>query len=182
MRIIAGEFRGRTISMVPSDDTKETSDKVRGAVFNSLSNFVHDSIVLDLFSGSGAYGLEAISRGARKAYMVDSNKVAVKVINENKKALKIEEKATILNLDYLVALEKFKQENIIFDIVILDPPYAKGLYESAIEQLETLVHEDTIIVCEMHKDNHLADEILSFKAYKEKVYGIKKIKYYERVF
>ena len=123
MRIISGVFKSQKIKQVPLDTTRETSDMVRGACFNVLHD-IHDKMVLDLFAGSGAYALEALSRGAKHAYIIDHNKTAIKIINENVNHLKIKDKTTIIYQDALTFL---KGNHVTFDLVFLDPPYERQI-------------------------------------------------------
>ena len=104
MRIISGKHRSRVIKMVDVDTTRETTDKVRGAIFNLLSFYPIQGVCLDLFSGSGAMGLEALSRGCEKAYFNDLGKKAYNVTKENCKALGYHNDVVITNLDYRQAL------------------------------------------------------------------------------
>ncbi len=180
MRVIAGKYGGRKIEMVPNESTKETSDKVRGAVFNSLGNQIYDAVILDLFSGSGAYGIEGLSRGAGLVYLVDHHKDAIKTIEKNIVSLGITKDVYVIQKDYLSALKMFEEKGLVFDLVFLDPPYHNDYYKHSILALEKLTNKDSVIVCELHKTNELEDVIGDFECYKEKVYGIKKIKYYHR--
>src|SRR5690606_10623434 len=176
MRIISGIHRSRIIKMVPSEETRETSDKVRGAIFNSLGDQVQDAYVLDLFAGSGAYGLEAISRGAKKCMFNDSKLHAINTILENIKNLKVESQSEVLKLDYLKAVEKLIKEEHKFDIIFLDPPYKKVDLESLIMNLLNVLNEEATIIVETHKDVSLqVNKLIGFKIREPKVYGIKKV-------
>ncbi len=179
MRIIAGVHRSRLLKMVSSKDTRETSDKVRGAVFNSLADQVEHAEILDLFAGSGAYGLEALSRGAATVLFNDVKPDAVKTIKENVSALKEDSASTIWQLDYQDAIKRIQAEGRKFDIVFLDPPYQLDVYEEVISALGENVVKAGIVVAEMHKDRIINLESVSgFTLYKERTYGIKKINYY----
>ena len=120
MRIISGKHRSRIIKMVGVDTTRETTDKVRGAIFNLISFHRPEGIVLDLFSGSGAMGLEALSRGYEFAYFNDINKKAYQTTKENVNALGYERNTCVTNLDYNKALSSYTKK---FNVVFLDPPY-----------------------------------------------------------
>ncbi|HLT00011.1 MAG TPA: 16S rRNA (guanine(966)-N(2))-methyltransferase RsmD [Acholeplasma sp.] len=182
MRIISGIHRSRIIKMVPSEETRETSDKVRGAIFNSLGDRVESACVLDLFAGSGAYGLEAISRGAKKCMFNDSKLHAINTILENIKNLKVEVQSEVLKLDYQKAVEKIKKENHKFDIIFLDPPYKKVDLESLINELFNVLNDDSIVIVETHKDVELVIEKLQgFNIREPKVYGIKKVYFIEKI-
>lgn len=181
MRIIAGIHRSRLLKMVPSEETKETSDKVRGAIFNSLSDAIIDTVVLDLFAGSGAYGLESISRGASICMFNDSKLDAYKTILENVHDLKVEKQSILWQLDYLKAIKKIKDEDIKFDIIFLDPPYKMDVYESVINELSTQLNTGGIVVAEMHKDRIIDMNIITeLNLTHEKIYGIKKVNYFSK--
>ena len=123
-RIIAGEFRGRRIK-VPESGTRPTADRVREAIFSSLSSLdaIEDLNVLDLYSGSGALGIEAISRGAKNALFVDSNKSACQTITSNLKELEIEANVSEVKVETLLKTPPAHKFNAPFHLIFLDPPY-----------------------------------------------------------
>ncbi len=124
MRIIAGNKRGTKLYTLDGyETTRPTLDRVKEALFSKINFDLIDSEVLDLFSGSGALGLESISRGAKKAYLVDNSIDAIKIINKNVEKTGFNDKVTVIKTDYLKALEKFKTNNQKFDFIFLDPPY-----------------------------------------------------------
>lgn len=170
IRIIAGKYRSRLLNTPPEEITRPTKNMVREAIFSSLSYDIKNSIVLDLFSGSGAFSFESLSRGAQCAYLVDNNNVAIKVIEENKKSLN-EMNAFLFELDYKKALELFVQKNLKFDIVFLDPPYKDNNYLDIINLMlnNDILSKNAIIVCE---SDHLTDFVsLSFTKIKQYKYG-----------
>jgi len=122
MRIISGKARGTKLYTLEGyETTRPTLDRVKEALFSKINMELPDSVVLDLFAGSGALGLESVSRGAIKAYLVDESWKAIKIIKQNVDKTKFEKNVSVLQDDYLKALEKLK--NIKFDFVFLDPPY-----------------------------------------------------------
>ena len=128
MRVIAGEFRSRRLKTLPGLETRPTPDRLREALFNVLAPVISDSIFLDAYAGTGAVGIEALSRGARRAIFVEKNRAAVEVIRENLTALGLESRAEVYTGKTLVVLERVQA-----DIVFLDPPYQKEIeYESAL--------------------------------------------------
>lgn len=177
MRITGGTKRGFIIKRVLSDDTRETSDMVKVAVFNMLGN-LDKKVVLDLFSGSGAYGLEAFSRGAEHITFVDKQRKAIDVIKENIHKLNVPN-YQVLQMDY----KRFLSDAIDckFDLIFLDPPYNLNVYEEVIKTLEAYTKDESTIVCELIKSNTLPDRIGSFSKQKEKNYGIKKVIIYEKM-
>ncbi len=181
MRIIGGQFRSLKLKMVPSKNTRETSDMVRGAIMNSLGTKVLDAVILDLFSGSGAYGLEAISRGSKYAILNDYSKESIMTIKDNVDHLKVQNLVSIWSYDYRNAIKIIKEENIKLDIIFLDPPYEMMVYEENANELNESLNEDGIIVIEMHKNNSISlDRLNGVKYYKESSYGIKKVVYLKK--
>ena len=147
MRIIAGEMRGRTLYAPAGMDTRPTQDKVRESIFNILRFDVPDARVLDLFAGSGALALEAVSRGAQSAVAVDFSRAAIECIRRNVQAARAEDRVRILPMDYRRAIDQLASRGERFDLVFLDPPYrmvntgemAAQLYEKGLLDPECLV-------------------------------------------
>ncbi|HAS56305.1 MAG TPA: 16S rRNA (guanine(966)-N(2))-methyltransferase RsmD, partial [Firmicutes bacterium] len=119
LKIIGGKYRSRIIA-TPSIETVPTKNIVREALFSAVS-FDLDGNTLDLFAGSGAIGIEALSRGAKKSYFVDKSISSCKIIESNLKTLK-EDNGIILNMDYMDALKKLNEENVSFSFIYIDPP------------------------------------------------------------
>jgi len=170
MRVISGKYKGKNIIGFDIDGTRPTMDRVKESLMAMIQNKIKDSIVLDLFAGSGSLGIEAISNGAKACYFVDKNIELIKIIQENTK--NIDEDIKIIHSDYKKALENFK--NIKFDIIFLDPPYKFNLINDALKQINelNLLSENGIIVCEF--ETELLDTN-SYQIYKEKKYGSKKV-------
>ena len=174
MRIISGEARGRTLFAPAGDQTRPTSDKLRGSLFNILNGRVENAEVLDLFGGTGALALEALSRGAARAVIVDSARAAIEMIRRNADIVlkdALEKRALILKKDYRSAISAVQDRR--FDLVFLDPPYRMlDAYGDAIERLNRsgALAEDAIIVCERRHDAaiRLPD---GFEVYDSRVYG-----------
>jgi len=178
MRIVGGKHRGRNLKRVGKDTTRETADMVKESVFNMLGGKI-DGVVLDLFAGSGAYGIEALSRGADFLYAVDHDRDAIKTIIENAKMIKEMEHVDVLLKDYGRFLSTLA-ENIMFDVVFVDPPYDQDVYQDVLEKLDKHIKPDGVVVCESKKQIVLEDQILSLTKIKEKVYGIKRVTIYQK--
>jgi 16S rRNA (guanine(966)-N(2))-methyltransferase RsmD len=178
MRIIGGTHRGRIIERVGRDSTRETADMVKLAVFNMIGVNMHGN-VLDLFAGSGAYGLESISRGASHAHLVDVDKIAYQTIISNAKKLDMIAQVTVINQDYQKYMDSLP-ESILFEYIFLDPPYEMNVYEEIISKLASNIDDNGLIICESKKVNVLPDTIACFKKIKDKTYGIKRISIYEK--
>lgn len=171
MKVISGLLKGRNIEGFNIEGTRPTMDRVKESIFSTIQFEIRDSVVLDLFAGSGNLGIEAISNGASKCYFVDNNKIAINTINKNIKTFNIEDKSIIIKNDYMNALDSLR--NTIFDIVFLDPPYKDNYIDSSIKFIlkNNMLNDEALIICEYDKDiNHeydLLDEI------KTKKYGDK---------
>ena len=172
MRVISGKYKGRNIKGFDIDGTRPTMDRVKESVFSTIQNYIDDSVVLDLFAGSGNLGIEAISNGAKECYFVDKNKIAKNVIQENINSLKIEN-GYVLNMDYKDALEHFKNNKIKFDLIFLDPPYKLNVIDNIINYIldNNLLNEKGLIICEF--DSDIKKEYDELKVIKEKKYGSK---------
>lgn len=172
MRIIAGVAGGRRLKTPEGRDVRPTSDKVRGAIFNALQarGAVEGAAALDVFCGSGALGLEALSRGAEHCTFIDNNKVSLALAKENAKALGFE--ATFIFADAV----KLKTAPKKFSLVFLDPPYNKNLVVPALEKLMTggWVEDDAVCVVETEK-GFKGIFPAAFHVLDEKIYGDTKV-------
>lgn len=171
IRITGGKHRSRKLLTPDTGLTKPTMDKVRAAVFNALGDKVINSKVLDLFSGSGSYGFEALSRDANFVTFIDKDKTAIKIIKENAATLK-EENYEVYQEDVLSFLKQSKDK---FDIVFVDPPYKLEVYEAVLDALENneLLNEDAVIVLESEKPLNIKED--NYKKVKLYSYGLAKI-------
>lgn len=170
LKISGGTFRSRVIE-TPEQNTVPTKNRVREAMMSALQNDIPGAIVLDLFAGSGALGIETISRGAKKCYFVDAGREQAAIIQKNLKALKIEN-AEFLGMDYLEALKRLKRDGVKFDVVFLDPPYAeKEFYKAATAFLfeNDLLREDAAVVVEF--DGEQPDPFSMFSRQRVYNYG-----------
>jgi 16S rRNA (guanine966-N2)-methyltransferase len=181
MRIIAGEMRGRTLKAVDGLQTRPTSDKVKGAIFNVLGDRIYDAQVLDLFSGTGNLALEALSRGAREAVLVEKAHNAHKVVRENIDRLQLDHRTKVLLMDAFNYLESYSEE--VFDLIFLDPPYHKDLVSKSLVILgsRSYLTPNGVIVAETAKDEQLNVEMLPFEIRKISLYGDTKVWYIQRL-
>ncbi len=147
MRIIAGEKRGHTIFAPRGRETRPTSDRVRENVFNIVGPWVVGARVLDLYAGSGAMGLEALSRGAASALFVESDPDALRVIDRNLDKLGLTG-ARVMRLDSTVALTQESGAGRKYDLVLVDPPYDMTNYDSLARYLPDVVADDGVLVFE----------------------------------
>lgn len=174
MRIISGEARGRTLFAPSGDQTRPTSDKIRGSLFNILNGCIEDAEVLDLFGGTGALALEALSRGAARAVIADNSRAALECIRRNaENVLKdaLRDRALILKADYRSAIPNVAAWQ--FDLVFLDPPYRMvDAYADCISRLDGQgsLKQDAIIVAERRHDAAVSYPD-SFEIYDTRLYG-----------
>lgn len=154
MRIISGFLKGRVVKGHNVEGTRPTMDRVKESVFGTIQNRICDSVVLDLFCGSGSLGIEAISNGARYCYFVDNGFKIVNILKENIQNFNIENKVSIINKDYENALRTFKTMNIKFDLIFIDPPYQDTVIENIIGLLTSnnLINKGGLVVCEYRFD------------------------------
>lgn len=179
MRVTAGKLKGRKLIDNTFEHIRPTADVVKQSIFNKLTFEVVDADVLDLFGGTGALGIEAYSRGAKKVIIVDKDYRSVKMIKENITNLKIDEKCIrVYKASYEDAIKRLENEK--FDIIIIDPPYKSGYYENAIKLIYQfgILAEGGIIVCEHDKKDEF--DFSPFVVIDEKIYGIKKVTYLSR--
>ncbi len=174
MRIITGSARGRNLITLQGEATRPTAERTKEAVFSKIQFDIEGRRVLDLFAGSGQMGLEALSRGAASAVLVDRAREATEVIRKNATNTKLEDKCTVICADALSYLDR---ERVGFDIVFLDPPYATSLVKAALEKLTAkgLLKTGSLVVCESGKEDVFeGDESLraKFDVIKQTKYGI----------
>lgn len=200
MRIIGGEYRGRIIKMPKSMEVRPTQDRVREAIFNVISEKIPGSDVLDLFAGSGAFGIEAISRGAKSVIFVDNNINCIKIIKSNLSILGEDMGMTqLLKTDAVRAISRFQKEGRKFDIIFLDPPYYRDSFDrlrtirrtmSAVESLAKnslikigacdILFERSFVVAEHFKKDTLPEDSGNITRFKEKRYGDTAVSFYRR--
>ena len=175
MRINSGNFKGRKLIENKYDHIRPTTDKVRQALFTKLQFFLPNKKVLDLFCGTGALGIEALSRGASSVLFVDKDFRSVQMTKENLKNLKIN--AKVVKCDAVKYLEVCSEK---YDLILLDPPYKSGLYEKILTKIsdKDILNDEGIIVCE-HASNDTFD-YSPFTVYDEKKYGNITLTYLEK--
>ena len=163
MRIISGTAKGTKLYTLEGISTRPTLDRVKESIFNIIFNDIEDAIVLDLFSGSGAIGLEFASRGAKKVYLCDSSKEACKVIRKNIEKTHLGQKIELYNLDFIEAINKFKNQK--FDIIYLDPPYKTDFIKIAISELlkNEYLDERTLIIAETDEEEIIIKQLKKIK-------------------
>lgn len=174
MRIIAGKYRSRLIKSPKDAEVRPTKDRIREALFNIIREYIDGADVLDIFAGSGAFGIEAISRGAESATFIDGEKACIKTIEENVKTLGIDAgKVKLLRMDAFKAVDKLCNEGKKFDIILFDPPYYKDIAKKCLIKLgeRDILKPHCIIIAEHHKKDILPAETGSITSYRVACYG-----------
>lgn len=179
MRVISGKYKGKNIVGYDIEGTRPTQDRVKESLFAIIQDDILDSCVLDLFAGSGNLGIEALSNGAAISYFVDKNKKCCEAINKN--LLNIEN-GVVINKDYNDALIYFKDNNIKFDLIFLDPPYNLNCLDDILNKIinYNLLLDDGLVICEYEFDN-FEKEYKNLELIKDKKYGYKNIKIYRSI-
>lgn len=159
MRIISGTARGTKLYTLEGQTTRPTLDRVKESLFNIIQNEIPNSIFLDLFSGSGAIGLEAASRGAKNVILCDKSKDAIKIINKNIEKTHLKEKIELYNLDYETLLNTKIKEKM--DIIYIDPPYDSDFAIKSVKILinKKLVNENSNIIIETDDEEKIVEDL-----------------------
>jgi 16S rRNA (guanine(966)-N(2))-methyltransferase RsmD len=168
MRVITGIAKGKRLRTLEGNDVRPTTDRVKEGIFSVLQFRLEGRSFLDLFAGSGQMGIEALSRGAEKAVLVDSSRKALSVINENVQQCNFQDKAKVINANALSFLNMNSEK---FDIAFLDPPYRKGLIEEVFPVLCENMKKTGIIICEQPIDEKIVEKCCGFSLDREYRYG-----------
>lgn len=163
MRIIGGTARGTKLFTLEGDTTRPTLDRVKESLFNIIQNEIQESVFLDLFSGSGSIGLEALSRGARKVIFCDNSKNAIKIINKNIEKIDVKDEIEIYNISFTELLKNQIREKI--DIAYIDPPYKTDyIYQSLRIIIENeILNYDGLIILETDEEKRVLEQIKDLK-------------------
>ena len=184
MRIISGEFGGRRLKAVPGQNTRPTTDKTKESLFNILGGYFDGGVMLDMYSGSGAVAIEAVSRGMDRAFLFENNRLAQKTIEQNIEITKSPEQFHLKRQNVKQGLKTIASDPAFepFELVFMDPPYRLQEIVKDIEQLQelNLVSPDCVIVCEVDKEVQLPELILGFEQYKRVEYGITALVFFDR--
>jgi 16S rRNA (guanine966-N2)-methyltransferase len=179
MRIISGASKGRKLATPKNQTIRPTSDRVKESIFNILRGEIEGKVVLDLFAGTGNLGIEALSRGAKKAFFVEKGRQALQLIQKNLIQLGLEERSEIIPKDANRAIGILNQRGESFDLILMDPPYEKGLIKRTLMKLGShpIYHKDSILIIEhdrreplptpmdrwnLSREQRLGDTVISF--------------------
>lgn len=181
MRIIAGKARGRKLIPPATMETRPTLDRVKEAMFSSIYGYIQDSIVIDVFAGTGSLGLEAASRGAKEVYLVDKSSVTFPLLKQNIENLKFEDFCTPLNMDSSEALNFLAKKEKVFDLIFIDPPYCKEMIPEAMKIVKekNLLQKDGLIVTKIDTIEEIYTGYEDIVLSKSKKYGNTTVCYYK---
>jgi 16S rRNA (guanine966-N2)-methyltransferase len=183
LRIITGSLKGKRLNTLPGMEIRPTSDRLRESIFNLLSKYAPKESVLDLFAGTGALGIEAMSRGAQCCAFVDFNPKAIETIRRNINTCGLEEQTTVIQWDIRKNLNCLKTLTRPLDLVFMDPPYNKGLVEIALDFLfkTTPLSPDGIIVVERAATEPLGARNPGYAILDERKYGQSVVSFLGRI-
>jgi 16S rRNA (guanine966-N2)-methyltransferase len=173
MRIISGTSKGRRLVTPKSQALRPTSDRVKESIYNILGEEVEGKVLLDLYAGTGNLGIEALSRGAKKVIFVEKSRQALRLIQRNLSQCGMEERSEILPKDANRAIGILKQRGELFDLLLMDPPYGKGLVQRTLLKLnaQRIYHEDSILVIEHDRREPLPDIIHGWNSIRQRRIG-----------
>ena len=176
MRVITGLAKGKKLKTLEGIDVRPTIDRIKEAIFSAIHFDLPGKTFLDLFSGSGQMGIEAISRGAKKSIFVDKSKNSIGIVHENLVSTGLLGRADIFNMD---AQSFIKSYNDIVDFVFLDPPYKTGIIQPILKEVSSIISKDGMIICENPFDEELPEQVGDFYINKSTKYGKIKITFYK---
>lgn len=173
LRVISGTAKGHKLKTLEGTATRPTSDRVKESLFNIISPYIYEKNVVDLFAGTGSLGIEALSRGAAGCVFVDVNPVCIKIINDNLIHTKLIDKAIIMQYSHKQAIEKFKIQNMAFDIVFMDPPYNKNFIQESLNLLaySGIITNGGLVIAEKSIKDEVPENVGDIKMFDERKYG-----------
>lgn len=182
MRVISGSARGKKLMTPTSEAIRPTTDRIKESLFNIISPYIRDSVFIDIFSGSGAIGIEALSRGADLAYFIDKDPKSIKLIKKNLEITRLIEKGKVLNMEAEGAIKLLKDKSITADIIFMDPPYHLQIIPNLIKAISDskLLSKDGLIIAEHEKNVVPEEHIGDYSIFDQRKYGITLMTYYRR--
>ncbi|WP_257745854.1 16S rRNA (guanine(966)-N(2))-methyltransferase RsmD [Thermoclostridium stercorarium] len=177
---MAGQARGMKLKTPKGLNTRPTVDSVKESIFNILNPYIPGSKVLDLFAGTGALAIEALSRGAELAYFVEENRNCCNIIRENLAHTKFLDKGVVYCRKVSNFLREFNPENIKFDIIFMDPPYSRNFIQETLQLLmeNDIINDKGIVVCEHHRNEMPSDSIGNLRKIRVKNYGDTRVSFF----
>ena len=184
MRVISGLRKGHKLKTPKGTDVRPTEDRVKESLFNILNNIDENAIILDGFAGSGSIGIEFLSRGAKLSYFVDRSAESIKSIEENLTHTKLKDNSIVIKKDLLITIKDFKNDNIKFDYIYLDPPFNQlNLIEKVLKEISIndILKINGEIIIEHEKELELEENLYNFKRTDYRKYGNKSVTFYRKV-
>ncbi|MCX7843014.1 MAG: 16S rRNA (guanine(966)-N(2))-methyltransferase RsmD [Clostridia bacterium] len=181
LRVISGTARGHKLKTPGGNATRPTSDRVKESLFNIIAQYIYDSEVLDLFSGTGSLGIEALSRGAASAVFIDISSECAGIIRHNLEHTKLIQKAEVLIGDVCATVQKLGFNGRKFDIIFMDPPYNRQFIQKTLNFIDScgIIKQDGIIIAERHRDDMLPKSVGGLKLAREEKYGDTVLSFYK---
>ena len=180
MRIVAGILGGRRLHAPKGMDIRPTSDRVREAIFSIIGPAVSGANVLDLFAGTGALGLEALSRGASQAVFVDQSSTAVQLIRANIELCNVQDRVRVIHGSVNHAIRRLTVQGAYFDLIFMDPPYGKGSVQKTVISLAGVARSGTFVVAEHYSKDLLPSRLQEWIRTQERKYGDTTVSFYMR--
>lgn len=182
MRVIAGKFKGRKLTGLKGRQIRPTSDRIREALFSILSERIENAVVLDLFAGTGALGIEALSRGAAKAFFIDKSKQAFDIIEKNIELLEIKKGAEIFLHDAYFIRNLKTIVNQKFDLIFMDPPYDKGILNHMFGNVDLLsiMDDNSVIITENSVREKRIENVSGLDLFDRRTYGETLISFFKK--
>lgn len=184
MRVISGLRKGHKLKSPKGKDVRPTEDRVKESLFNILKNIDENAIILDGFAGSGGIGIEFLSRGAKICYFIDRSVESIKKIEENLRHTKLKEQSIVIKKDLLLGIKDFKNDNIKFDYIYLDPPFKElNLIQNVLKEISIndILNINGKIIIEHEKELELEDVLYNFEKYDYRKYGSKSVTFYRKL-
>jgi len=182
LRVISGIARGRRLKIVPGNTTRPITDRVKESLFNILGPDVKNAVILDLFAGTGAVGIEALSRGAKFVRFIDRNPLPVKIIRENLKITGLEDKAQVIKMDAFAVLNS--ESDLKFDYVYIAPPQYKGMWKRSLQILDDRIDwlvQDAWAIVQIHPKEYEPVILKSFEEFDNRRYGSTVLSFYRLI-
>lgn len=181
MRIVAGKNKGNILKSPKDLSVRPTSEKVREALFDILGTSVKETSFLDLFAGTGAVGIEALSRGAREVIFIEKELKCIKIIKENLEKAGNSQNAIIYKIDFLSGLKLLVKKNYLLDYIFLDPPYSRGLVNISLLEIAKLpiLKHNGLVIAQHHKKEKVMENLNNLRLFNQRRYGECYLSFYD---
>ena len=183
MRIVAGKNKGNVLKSPKDLSVRPTSEKVREALFDILGTFVEETCFLDLFAGTGAVGIEALSRRAKKVIFIEKEQKCIKIIKDNLEKTENSQNAVVYKIDFLSGLKLLSKKNYLLDYIFLDPPYSRGLVNISLLEISNLpiLRKSGWVIAQHYKKEKVMENLSNLRLFDQRRYGECYLSFYEYV-